>query len=160
MRLRTCAGWTPVRWWRCLTVWSGAAGCAASATRATAACNGCSAPRPATACSAGRCPAPGAPKRGNWRRFPPPSSANWSPRCANWYDFEMTRDAMKRFGSIVLLTFVGGRRRRLRSSRPARRSVRAAPPRWFCRLRAATTRAGRWAPTNSPCQGPPPASTR
>ena len=55
-----------------------------SATRATAACIGCSAPRPATACSPGRCHAPNAPRRGSWPCFPRPISASWWPPCANW----------------------------------------------------------------------------
>jgi len=51
---------------------------------ATAACNGCSAPRLATACLPAHCHAPNAPRRGSWRRFPRPNNASWWPPCANW----------------------------------------------------------------------------
>ncbi len=109
MRWPTCAASTPVRWWRCSTAWSAAAGCAGSATRATAACNGCSAPRPATACSRRALPRA---QRAEAQQLAALSAGPTAPAGGRHAqigdDFEMTRDAMKPFGSIVLSTLLAG----------------------------------------------------
>ena len=108
MRWPSCAGWTPVRWWPCWMAWSAAACCTGSAIQTTGACNGCSAPKKATVCLRARCRAP---KSAEAEQLAVLSAADQRQLVAAMRKlithFEMTRDTMKPFGIILVLTCLG-----------------------------------------------------